>query len=565
MRMFCLKNVVTYVSAAFVVASVFACSGKSGEENPVVSEDPSENTENALQDSLDKQDSLYSGIHAGKEESSSSGDEMPGSSSGENDDHSVLTPYSSSYELHPIDYYLNPDIIYGEFTDERDGHVYKTVEIEGQTWMAQNLNYKTPDGKSTCFNDNEEICEVFGREYPWTTAIDSAGINFGTNRPCRIEGDTVIQGVCPVGWHVPTQNEWMTLLTFAASDTLSGGNYVYLLDAPPKLLSKEMWPQGKSFTDEFGFSLLPNFNRYHVTYLLANGGESIFQSCSERIDVDGRAKGTIELNTFCFVETSGFLRCVKDGSAIRYPSPRGYADSCNIGGVDNCNYGILTDARDGKTYKTVKIGNQEWMAENLRYADSVKTPSLKNRTMCSDSLEANCEKYGRLYTWLAAIDSARYYTSEEYSDCNSRHICVLEAPHQGICPDGWRLPMQEDFEILSRATDADFYDDGGATLLANPDEWGERLLRPDSFALNVYGFNVLPTHWKENPKESSASTELWTGTVGTVGRYAILGSSSSPIVFIVFEQSNHGNYYLFWRILGNGNGREYKAIRCIKE
>ena len=112
MRMFCLKNVVTYVSAAFVVASVFACSGKSGEENPVVSEDPSEKTEDALQNSLDKQDSLYSGIHAGKEESSSSGDEMPGSSSGENDDHSVSTPYSSSYELHPIDYYLNPDIIY---------------------------------------------------------------------------------------------------------------------------------------------------------------------------------------------------------------------------------------------------------------------------------------------------------------------------------------------------------------------------------------------------------------------------------------------------------------------
>jgi len=43
-------------------------------------------------------------------------------------------------------------------------------------------------------------------------------------------------------------------------------------------------------------------------------------------------------------------------------------------------YGTMTDERDGKTYKTVKIGDQIWMVENLNYADSTKTPSLKGKS-----------------------------------------------------------------------------------------------------------------------------------------------------------------------------------------
>ena len=58
------------------------------------------------------------------------------------------------------------------------------------------------------------------------------------------------------------------------------------------------------------------------------------------------------------------------------------ATPCKTETEDNCESGTLTDSRDGKTYRTIKIGDQVWMAENLNYSDSEKTPSLKGKSWC---------------------------------------------------------------------------------------------------------------------------------------------------------------------------------------
>ena len=161
--------------------------------------------------------------------------------------------------------------------------------------------------------------------------------------------------------------------------------------------------------------------------------------------------------------------------------------ACKTETEDNCEYGELKDRRDGKTYKIVKFGTQWWMAENLNYADSVKTPSLNGKSWCYGDVPDNCAKYGRLYTWAAAIDSVALATdSENPQDCgymkSSKNI-LPDVVH-GICPDGWHLPDYRDFSNM--LVNVGGYSIAGK-LLKSQSGWNEGGDGTDAF-----GFNVLP-------------------------------------------------------------------------
>ena len=112
-------------------------------------------------------------------------------------------------------------------------------------------------------------------------------------------------------------------------------------------------------------------------------------------------------------------------------------------------YDSMTDPRDGQIYKTVKIGDQVWMAENLNYADSIKTPSLIGKSWCYANKAENCAVTGRLYTWTAAIDSVKLATdADNPQDCGSGKECTLPDTVQGICPPGWHLPEKKEWDTL---------------------------------------------------------------------------------------------------------------------
>lgn len=108
----------------------------------------------------------------------------------------------------------------------------------------------------------------------------------------------------------------------------------------------------------------------------------------------------------------------------------------------------FTDTRDNKTYKTVKIGEQLWFAENLAYLPSVNKPSESSKDEAryyvfgydgNDLNEAKASEYynlGVLYNWVAA-------GGDEESDAN-----VVPSGIQGPCPDGWHMPSKAEWDIL---------------------------------------------------------------------------------------------------------------------
>ncbi len=131
--------------------------------------------------------------------------------------------------------YDNPAISYGTLTDARDNQTYKTVVIGTQTWMAENLNYKSPTIQGS------EVApatgyEYFGSYYMWDDA----------------------QTVCPEGWHLPDTTEWNVLEAFVA-DSLFGGEKDSVGYA---LKSTAGWDSFKgesgNGSDAFGFGAVPS-------------------------------------------------------------------------------------------------------------------------------------------------------------------------------------------------------------------------------------------------------------------------------------------------------------------
>ena len=108
-------------------------------------------------------------------------------------------------------------------------------------------------------------------------------------------------------------------------------------------------------------------------------------------------------------------------------------------------YGTLTDERDGHEYKTLYVGDDVWMAENLVYDYKVEGDSSTGSctTRC-------CEMLGRSYQWKDAVDSAGLISGDA-TGCGykaSSSQCNMTLPVQGICPDGWHLPSTSEWRTL---------------------------------------------------------------------------------------------------------------------
>ena len=163
------------------------------------------------------------------------------------------------------------------FEDKRDGKIYKKVRIGDQIWMAENLRYEA-DG-SVC-NDvgwwnPPSACEYYGRLYDWNTAMN--GEHSSNSVPSGVEG------VCPVGWHIPSDAEWTELIDYVG------------VNAGTKLKAREFHdnttikaPDG---TDKYRFSALPGGRASYIDGVCQSGstGTSASWWSSTERESDDRA------------------------------------------------------------------------------------------------------------------------------------------------------------------------------------------------------------------------------------------------------------------------------------
>lgn len=364
---------------------------------------------------------------------------------------------------------------YGELVDNRDGHVYKTIKIGEQTWMAENLNYaylqptSTKDSSSECYNNVLDNCTKFGRLYLWSAAMDSAAIfsldGKGCGKgsgSCKQQPSKGVRGVCPENWHIPTGPDMSNYVNYANSSIES------------QYSVKQFWIDGALQTDLTKDSI----GKKHA---ILWGSVDLY---GQKFN-DNNVKG-IDLTSFNnVVKTDTYhrgeihaIRCVKDDQTIQVE------------------HGTMTDERDGQVYKTVKIGDQWWMAENLNYAYTKPTPQyyygtsdiIDSASFCYNNEPDSCAKYGRLYTWEASMDCVDAEIDDYRCPIKSRNN---DFKIRGVCPDKWHVPSVNEWKSLQYVVN--YF----ATDLKSTEGWLD-----NGNGSDVVGFRILPTGYYINYLEN---------------------------------------------------------------
>jgi uncharacterized protein (TIGR02145 family) len=113
------------------------------------------------------------------------------------------------------------------------GEAYATVEIGTQCWFAKNINigskilgFATQGDASSgifqkwCYDDSTVYCNTYGALYQWHTIMGFAQTCDSTD--CSGQIETPHQGICPTGWHIPTDDEWTTLINYLGGASVAG-------------------------------------------------------------------------------------------------------------------------------------------------------------------------------------------------------------------------------------------------------------------------------------------------------------------------------------------------------
>jgi uncharacterized protein (TIGR02145 family) len=484
---------------------------------------------------------------------------------------------------------------------DADGNSYKTVKIGNQIWMAENLKtskYQNGNSITTNLDDlswstatsgafaiyenNPTFDTSYGKLYNWYTVSDN-------------------RGICPVGWHVPSQAEFITLREYLGGASVAGGKL--------KLTGTTFWLNPNiDATNESGFSAIGGGTRNSGGSYTVLNQIGFFWSSTENVEfgvVNNGAGTGLDLVSF---KTIGYsVRCLKnaegdlnqslnlklnisDTSTMLNPYLRKVDAMVNvetdpvfntsiakgITGIDTAywnrklnpsdtasmltNYlrksdAIIADLQnqdkllqsfsnvidiDGNKYKTIKIGSQVWMSENLktsRYRNGGPIPNVIGNANWQalttgawsnyNHDTANDVIYGKLYNWYTTIGDT-------------------------LCPTGWGVPTDAEYTILIT------YLGGESVAQAKMKVTGTTYWEsPNTGSTNESGFSGLPGGYRDKD-----------------GSFNLIRS------FAWFWSATEGNeYHRFLRFMfanngsaghrGNGFANNYESvgasIRCLKD
>ena len=392
-----------------------------------------------------------------------------------------------------------------------DSYSYETVLIGNQCWFAENL-------RTTIYANGEPISQpvidewmestqgataVYGEDYgdagdffcdeysPDIEACDelTSSVTYGRLYNWYATSDS--RGLCPIGWHIPADEEWAELSQLVAS-----GN---------DLKSTSGWYSDGNGTDNFGFSALPGgYCSWESDEIFFNDAGrwgnwwGATTNCQGQPMAPYLSWNSTDLNFGNWPPSVGMsVRCLKDSAVsliagctypdyLEYNSDAGIDDgSCATLIVTGCTDSLFLEFNpsanvddgscqtpitaqwtcgdptlfDGYFYETVQIGNQCWFAENLRttiYLNGDTIPNMLGDDWCSGPGSntppalGSCDIYGMPGDpGCQNIDSLACDTAHSLSEYGRLYNWYAVDDDRGLCPVGWRVPSRVDWFELS--------------------------------------------------------------------------------------------------------------------
>ena len=429
----------------------------------------------------------------------------------------------------PAEFNCGDNLIIGE-------NSYPTVQIGTQCWTKTNLREAVGTNGTDLTDDNYSYTEPF---YYVNPNVDAAVYGYYYNWPAANQ-------VCPEGWHLPDTTEWNTMQVYVSTAKDAYGNYMYRCEGDSTYIAQALatdgdyWYRGdvsESYpcepeydltkNNKTGFSAVPAGYCYYG-FVYAGYGAFFWSSTEYGTDYAwyrGLYYNVESVGRYYGSRGFGFsVRCVRNAE----PGGGGEEPGGEEPTAFTCGTSTVSD-HEGNVYNTVQIGTQCWTKENMRCTTSPSTGTyIVNTTSDQSTYTGKMAKwynndsatyapmnYGLLYNWNAAVDT--FNTDFEETSVNTDHNNAVSAlfagNRRGICPEGWHIPSDAEWDALEEyvgnAKQGDNYlyrceptdpSSIAKALASTTDDWssysgecypGDQTTKPN----NASGFSAVPAGW----------------------------------------------------------------------